>query len=249
MAWPARGAISQRGLADRVELAGAADPRDSARPVCRADVVVVPSIVDGSGDRDGLPNVVLEAMASARPVVAIDVAAISTAVRRWGDRPARAARRRPGPRGRAGGADRRRGATRRAWDRTGDRPSRASSSSAPAPASSARPWRWLMPELSPKSVVYVLKGYPRMSELFIASEIWRLEQRGVPLRLYVLKPADEPTRHPGGRQDRRPRRRTFRRPPRCPVRRCCPGCVRNAGPSCRRCAGTPDATPCGWPGR
>ena len=50
-----------------------------------------------------------------------------------------------------------------------------------------------MPE---RRVVYVLKGYPRRSELFIASEIWRLEQRGVPLRLYVLKPADEATRHP-----------------------------------------------------
>jgi glycosyltransferase involved in cell wall biosynthesis len=49
-----------------------------------------------------------------------------------------------------------------------------------------------MPELC---LVYVLKGYPRISELFIASEIWRLEQRGVPLRIYVLKPADEPTHH------------------------------------------------------
>jgi glycosyltransferase involved in cell wall biosynthesis len=35
-----------------------------------------------------------------------------------------------------------------------------------------------------------------MSELFIASEIWRLERLGVPLRLYVLKPADEDTTHP-----------------------------------------------------
>lgn len=46
------------------------------------------------------------------------------------------------------------------------------------------------------SVAYVLKGYPRISELFIASEIWRLEQLGVPLRLFVLKPADEEVRHP-----------------------------------------------------
>lgn len=46
------------------------------------------------------------------------------------------------------------------------------------------------------TVAYVLKGYPRISELFIASEIWRLEQRGLPLRLYVLKPADEDVRHP-----------------------------------------------------
>jgi glycosyltransferase involved in cell wall biosynthesis len=50
-----------------------------------------------------------------------------------------------------------------------------------------------MPE---QRVVYVLKGYPRVSELFIASEIWRLEQQGVPLRLYVLKPSDETTHHP-----------------------------------------------------
>ncbi len=46
------------------------------------------------------------------------------------------------------------------------------------------------------AVAYVLKGYPRMSELFIASEICRLERLGLPLRLYVLKPADEPDHHP-----------------------------------------------------
>jgi glycosyltransferase involved in cell wall biosynthesis len=45
------------------------------------------------------------------------------------------------------------------------------------------------------SVAYVLKGYPRMSELFIASEIYRLERLGVPLRLHVIKPADEALRH------------------------------------------------------
>jgi glycosyltransferase involved in cell wall biosynthesis len=45
------------------------------------------------------------------------------------------------------------------------------------------------------AVAYVLKGYPRMSELFIASEIYRLEQLGVPLRLYVIKPADEARQH------------------------------------------------------
>src|ERR1044072_9656619 len=45
------------------------------------------------------------------------------------------------------------------------------------------------------AVAYVLKGYPRMSDLFIASEIYRLERLGVPLRLYVIKPADESRQH------------------------------------------------------
>jgi glycosyltransferase involved in cell wall biosynthesis len=40
------------------------------------------------------------------------------------------------------------------------------------------------------TVAYVVKGFPRLSETFIASEIYRLEQAGVPLRLYVLKPVE-----------------------------------------------------------
>ena len=47
-----------------------------------------------------------------------------------------------------------------------------------------------------REVAYVLKGFPRLSELFIASEIHRLEQAGVPLRIYVIKPPDEDVRHP-----------------------------------------------------
>lgn len=46
-----------------------------------ADVVVVPSVVDETGDRDGLPNVVLEAMASGCFVIASRTGAIESAVR------------------------------------------------------------------------------------------------------------------------------------------------------------------------
>jgi glycosyltransferase involved in cell wall biosynthesis len=55
----------------------------------------------------------------------------------------------------------------------------------------------MLPDTTKQSgaVAYVLKGYPRMSELFIASEIYRLERLGVPLRLYVIKPADESRQH------------------------------------------------------
>ena len=49
---------------------------------------------------------------------------------------------------------------------------------------------------TPPRVAYVLKGYPRLSELFIASEIWRLEQLGLDLQLYVCRPPDEDTHHP-----------------------------------------------------
>jgi glycosyltransferase involved in cell wall biosynthesis len=48
----------------------------------------------------------------------------------------------------------------------------------------------------PSGVVgYVLKGFPRRSELFIASEIHRLEQTGLELRLFVIKPPDEEETH------------------------------------------------------
>ncbi|HYY99392.1 MAG TPA: hypothetical protein VE642_12400, partial [Pyrinomonadaceae bacterium] len=55
----------------------------------------------------------------------------------------------------------------------------------------------MLPDTTKQSgaVAYVLKGYPRMSELFIASEIYRLERLGVRLRLHVIKPADEARRH------------------------------------------------------
>jgi len=46
------------------------------------------------------------------------------------------------------------------------------------------------------TVGYVVKGFPRLSELFIASEIHRLEQAGMKLALFVIKADDEAVRHP-----------------------------------------------------
>lgn len=73
--------IVERGLAARVTLAGARTHTQLPDEYVSADVVVVPSVVDPAGDRDGLPNVVLEAMASGRPVVGSDVGAIAVAVK------------------------------------------------------------------------------------------------------------------------------------------------------------------------
>jgi glycosyltransferase involved in cell wall biosynthesis len=72
--------IAELGLADRVELAGPATHDDLPAEYSAAHIVVVPSITDATGDHDGLPNVVLEAMSCARPVVASDVGAVSSAV-------------------------------------------------------------------------------------------------------------------------------------------------------------------------
>lgn len=45
-------------------------------------------------------------------------------------------------------------------------------------------------------VAFVLKGYPRLSETFIAQEIHALEQRGLDLRLYSLRHPTDTKRHP-----------------------------------------------------
>ncbi|MCB0088869.1 MAG: glycosyltransferase family 4 protein [Caldilineaceae bacterium] len=73
-------AIHTAGLARQVELCGGMTHDELAVEYANAHIVVVPSVVDSSGDRDGLPNVVLEAMASGRMVMASNVAAISSAV-------------------------------------------------------------------------------------------------------------------------------------------------------------------------
>lgn len=46
------------------------------------------------------------------------------------------------------------------------------------------------------SVAYILKAYPRASELFILSEIFRVEQAGLAIRLYAIKPAEPHDREP-----------------------------------------------------
>jgi glycosyltransferase involved in cell wall biosynthesis len=77
---PLQSAVVAAGLEDRVKLCGSRTHADLPAEYGDAHVVVVPSIEDHTGDRDGLPNVVLEAMASARPVIASDMGAIGTAV-------------------------------------------------------------------------------------------------------------------------------------------------------------------------
>lgn len=72
--------IAAAGLAEQVRLGNPLTHAELPAAYAGAHIVVVPSVVDSTGDRDGLPNVILEAMASARPVVACDVGAIRSAI-------------------------------------------------------------------------------------------------------------------------------------------------------------------------
>jgi glycosyltransferase involved in cell wall biosynthesis len=75
-----RAAIARHALGTRVRILGGVTHAELPAHYARTDVVVVPSVVDRHGDRDGLPNVILEAMASGRPVVATTVGAIAAGV-------------------------------------------------------------------------------------------------------------------------------------------------------------------------
>ena len=45
-------------------------------------------------------------------------------------------------------------------------------------------------------VAFVLKGYPRLSETFIAQEILALERRGLPIAIVSLRQPTDKHRHP-----------------------------------------------------
>lgn len=57
-------------------------PHDVLRKhLLQSDILVVPSVVSKSGNRDGIPNVIMEALSHRLPVIATDVCGISEVVR------------------------------------------------------------------------------------------------------------------------------------------------------------------------
>jgi len=77
---PLRRRAAELGIADRVAFPGPLSHPEALALIARAEVFVMPSLRDERGNVDGLPIVVLEAMAAGRPVVASDVAGLPLAV-------------------------------------------------------------------------------------------------------------------------------------------------------------------------
>jgi len=75
-----RSRASAAGVTDHVRFPGLIDHQSVPLALAAADVAVVPSIRDDAGNVDGLPNVVLEALASGTPVVATPAGGIASVI-------------------------------------------------------------------------------------------------------------------------------------------------------------------------
>lgn len=72
--------IEARGLAERLQLMGRLSMEETLRQIDWADALIHTGIVARSGDRDGLPNVIPEALASGTIVVASPVSGVVEAI-------------------------------------------------------------------------------------------------------------------------------------------------------------------------
>lgn len=68
------------GIGDRVQMLGSRPQRDVIEQLAAAEVFALSPVVLPDGDRDGVPNVLLEAMAAGVPVVATTVSGIPEVV-------------------------------------------------------------------------------------------------------------------------------------------------------------------------
>jgi glycosyltransferase involved in cell wall biosynthesis len=183
--------ISDAGLDGHITLAGKL-PHDEIIALMRAArVFALPCRVLEDGDRDGIPNVLLEAMAVETPVVSTRVSGVPELVADGengllvdaddADALARAIARVLGDDAlarRLGAEGRRTVKARFSLDGDIARLDQLLCAS-------------LRGESLAPSAAYILKGFPRLSESFISNEIRILEGMGLPLEIYSIKPGDD----------------------------------------------------------
>ena len=73
--------IANLGIQDRVELKGAIEHHRIPGALRSAGIFVLPCVVTADQDRDGIPNTIIEAMATGVPVISTSISGIPEAVR------------------------------------------------------------------------------------------------------------------------------------------------------------------------
>ena len=73
--------INARDLLHAIDIIPFVPQQELRAYFAQADVFVMPSVVCTNGDRDGLPNVIVEAMLSEVPVIATPVSAIPEVIK------------------------------------------------------------------------------------------------------------------------------------------------------------------------
>jgi colanic acid/amylovoran biosynthesis glycosyltransferase len=68
------------GISERVTFPGFVKYDEVAGLICAADLFIMPSVVDSSGDRDGIPTVIMESLLHRLPVIATDVSGIAEVI-------------------------------------------------------------------------------------------------------------------------------------------------------------------------
>ncbi len=76
-----RDRAARLGIGERVILPGVLTQSGVADALAAADIAIVPSVRDDAGNVDGLPNIVLESLASATPVIATAAGGIGSVVK------------------------------------------------------------------------------------------------------------------------------------------------------------------------
>lgn len=180
--------IQTLGLGGHVRLLGKMAHDDVIARMRAASVFALPCRVDADGDRDGIPNVILEAMALGVPVVSTAVSGVpevvTDSVTGWlvpPDDDAALAKRLAAV----------------VKSRTANTPViEAARATVVARFGNARDTQTLDRLLrgavtdEVPGVGYVIKGFPRLSESFISAEVLRLERIGKRLSLFALAQGD-----------------------------------------------------------